>query len=317
MPPKFNSPKQELEQGLCGKFGWSSRYFRDETHSPPRWAVEVRWGIGSRGRVFTSEDTSEDSIDGRKKGHAAAAVVALAGLQELHIIEEFSVKPTHTVEEQFGGWFESSCQVVDGGQSDSWKYFWQCSPKLVGIDVEGNGSAPPVLVQVCVETSVQTGTSFGNTLCILEIPSANPGGGLSVDLQRLLRNDDIIKVFCDGTANADKRSLVINENEIRRDIVDLESLSTSIAGSTSVPRGLARVVNLAWPDSNTRVIKDSKDKSSVHYFVAIQDGRKPPPRRVSDMPPAITKYAAMDAWLTLLGYRGLQDAANRENVAFN
>ena len=75
MPPKFNSPKQALEQGVCGQHGWSSRYFRESVGG--RWCVEVRWGVGDeKRRTFVSDDTSDESIPGTKKGHAAAAAVA-------------------------------------------------------------------------------------------------------------------------------------------------------------------------------------------------------------------------------------------------
>ena len=54
MAPSFNSPKQELEQGICGQHGWSSSYFQAPSS---RWCVEVRWGVGPRnGRVFVSDD---------------------------------------------------------------------------------------------------------------------------------------------------------------------------------------------------------------------------------------------------------------------
>ena len=307
-----------------------------------RWGVEVRWGIG-RGRVFVSHDVSDASVGGTKKGHAAAAAVALVGLES--VINDTTSKPVKTVDVQFGGWFESTCLVLDGGRPDSWETFWQCDPKVVGIDVEGNLRTPPVLVQVCVETTrvaSSSGNSFGNTLCILEVPRSNPGGGLSHDLQRLLRDRSIVKVFCDGTANADKRSLGVDDemgNEMMTadtnrnpdtnrnftraaHIVDLETLATALAGPTSVPRGLARVVNLAWPDAPTRVVKDAADKSSVNFFINIERNsadpkRTPPPRAVCDLPKNVAKYAAMDAWLTLLGFRGLEDAARREGVAFS
>ena len=154
MPPTFNSPKQALEQGVCGQYGWSSRYFRDA--SSGRWCVEVRWGVGDGKRqTFVSDDTSDESIPGAKKGHAAAAAVALEGLDA--IVRSVNLKPLRTVEHALGSRFESTCEVLDGSQPGSWDRLWgclsRCSPRAraVGIDVEGNLQTPPVLVQVCVQ----------------------------------------------------------------------------------------------------------------------------------------------------------------------
>ena len=70
MAPSFNSPKQELEQGICGQHGWSSVYYQQK--GSMRWGVEVRWGAGPRnGHVFVSDDVSDaGSKAGVKKGHA-------------------------------------------------------------------------------------------------------------------------------------------------------------------------------------------------------------------------------------------------------
>jgi hypothetical protein len=68
--------------------------------------------------------------------------------------------------------------------------------------VEGNSTTPPVLVQVAT-----------SSLVMLEAPVGGGGGygdggsGLSADLTRLLADESILKVFCDGTTGADKRSL--------------------------------------------------------------------------------------------------------------
>ena len=110
MAPNFNSPKQALEQGVCGQHGWSSRYFQDPDTS--RWCVEVRWGVGSSQRqVFVSDDESDAaSKPGIKKGHAAAATVALEGLTE--ILRAANVKPSRTIDETFGPRFDATCRSV-------------------------------------------------------------------------------------------------------------------------------------------------------------------------------------------------------------
>ena len=79
-----------------------------------------------------------------------------------------------------------------------------------------------------------------------------------------------------------------------------------------MPRGLARIFNLAWPDSAFRAAKDNKDKKSVRYFVDIQDGRRAPPRALADVPAPIRRYAAMDAWLTMMAFEGLRRTRARE-----
>ena len=308
MPTKFNSPKQALEQGMCGQHGWSSRYFRDA--SSGRWCVEVRWGVGDDKRhTFVSDDTSDESIPGAKKGHAAAAAVALEGLDA--IVRSVNLKPLRTVEDALGPRFSSTCLVLDGSAPGSWVRLWRClsrcSPRAraVGIDVEGNLQTPPVLVQVCAQIPDEE-----TSLCILELPRSNPGGNLSADLRRLLRDATVAKVFCDGTAGSDKRSLSVDVDLALRGAQfachDLENLASDLAGATSVPRGLARIFNLAWPDSAFRATKDNKDKSSVRYFVDVQNGRRAPPEALADVPGPIRRYAAMDAWLTLLSFDGLR-----------
>ena len=59
-----------------------------------RWGVEVRWGAGPRnGHAFVSDDVSDaGSKAGVKKGHAAAATVAIAGLRD--IVDAANSKPT-------------------------------------------------------------------------------------------------------------------------------------------------------------------------------------------------------------------------------
>lgn len=116
MAPSFTSPKQALEQGVCGQHGWSSRYFRDPATGC--WCVEVRWGVGpDAGRVFASEDASEDTKPGAKRGHAAAATVALAGLAD--VLAVANAKPAVTIEAAFGPRFDATCRVVP-----TWSAFW-------------------------------------------------------------------------------------------------------------------------------------------------------------------------------------------------
>ena len=296
MAPSFNSPKQELEQGICGQHGWSSRYYQDDAS---RWCVEVRWGapLPRNGRVFVSDDVSDaGSKAGVKKGHAAAATVAIAGLRD--IVDAANSKPTQTIEEAYGAHFDSTCSVMSG--PEGWAQFWKMNPTYVAIDVEGNQVTPPVLVQVCVHTV------HGGSLCLLETPNIH---GLSDDMIRLLRDPNITKIICDGTSGADRRSLGIDASD---NYADLEDITSSLMGATGVQRGLARILNLAWPHQPVRVTKDPKDKKSVFFFAAIEQGKKPRLKGLDEIPDRIRRYAAMDAWCTWMAYLKLRQMAQHE-----
>ena len=302
MAPSFNSPKQELEQGICGQHGWSSSYFQAPSS---RWCVEVRWGVGPRnGRVFVSDDVSDGaSKAGVKKGHAAAAAVAIAGLRD--IVYAANSKQTLTIEEAFGAQFDHTCFVMSG--PEGWAKLWEINPTEVFVDVEGNQVTPPVLVQVCVSFHV-SGEQHDRSMCLLEIPNIH---GLSDDMRRLLGDQSITKVFCDGTSGADRRSLGIDDSD---NYVDLEDIASSLVGATGVRRGLARIMNLAWPNPAVRVTKDTRDKKSVLFFAAIEQGKKPRLKELNDIPERIERYAAMDAWCTMTAYRGLRRQAQHEGL---
>ena len=304
MAPSFNSPKQELEQGICGQHGWSSSYFQAPSS---RWCVEVRWGVGPRnGRVFVSDDVSDGaSKAGVKKGHAAAAAVAIEGLRD--IVYAANSKPTLTIEEAFGAQFDHTCFVMSGPLG--WAKLWEINPTEVFVDVEGNQVTPPVLVQVCVSFHVSSfGERHDRSLCLLEMPNIL---GLSDDMRRLLGDPKITKVFCDGTSGADRRSLGIDDSD---NYVDLEDIASSLVGATGVRRGLARIMNLAWPNPAVRVTKDTRDKESVLFFAAIEQGKKPRLKELEEIPNRIRRYAAMDAWCTMMAYRGLRQQAQHEGL---
>ena len=306
MAPSFNSPKQELEQGICGQHGWSSSYFQAPSS---RWCVEVRWGVGPRnGRVFVSDDVSDGaSKAGVKKGHAAAAAVAIAGLRD--IVYAANSKPMCTIEKAFGVWFDLTCVVMSG--PEGWAKLWEINPTEVFVDVEGNQVTPPVLVQVCVpfrNVYDDTTEQPHRSLCLLEVPNVH---GLSDDMRRLLGDQSITKVFCDGTSGADRRSLGIDDSD---NYVDLEDITSSLVGATGVNRGLARIMNLAWPDPAVRATKDTRDKESVLFFAAIEQGKKPRLKELDEIPNRIRRYAAMDAWCTMMAYRGLRQQAQHEGL---
>ena len=152
-------------------------------------------------------------------------------------------------------------------------------------------------------------------MCLLEIP--NIRGRLSEDMNRLLDDPKITKVFCDGTSSADRRSLGIVDSD---NYVDLEDIASSLVGATGVRRGLARMMNLAWPNPAVRVTKDTRnaslrrEKESVLFFAAIEQGKKPRPKELDEIPNRVRRYAAMDAWCTMTAYRGLRQQAQHEGL---
>ena len=168
-----------------------------------------------------------------------------------------------------------------------------------------------MLVQVCVpfrNVYDDTTEQPHRSLCLLEVPNVH---GLSDDMRRLLGDQSITKVFCDGTSGADRRSLGIDDSD---NYVDLEDITSSLVGATGVNRGLARIMNLAWPDPAVRVTKDTRDKESVLFFAAIEQGKKPRLKALDEIPDRIRRYAAMDAWCTMMAYRGLRQQAQHEGL---
>lgn len=277
---------QELEQGICQKFGWSTRYFKADGY----WAVEVSLGIDCK-KTFISEDSSSDSIKGRKQGKKAAALVALESLKEDVRLE--NDKPLvrglgEAVRNLFDG-----VRIVESCDA-TWQEFWSNPPDAVGIDTEGNSLIPPVLIQIANDDTV-----------ILEMPSA--GSGLSCNLQRLLDDDSIIKVLCDSPSQKDKVSLGIQSlgETPRRDIVNLEEVASSHMGNTSVPRGLSNLLCLTIPELGVRIAKESASErlNNVRTFTAVEQGFRPRLFGFQDLTPKERRYAAVDAWCTLLIWR--------------
>jgi hypothetical protein len=175
----------------------------------------------------------------------------------------------------------------------------------VGIDAEGNGISPPVLVQIATLEYV-----------ILETPRKS----LSPDLKRLLRDINITKVFCDNFAHKDKRCLglpVLSSNDTeaytKPPILDLESLSMQLLGPVKSARGLGRIVALFIPELNVRIEKPKNATggmkarfSNVAKFALIEQGKRKPLRGLSDLTTGEQEYAALDAWCTLMVYERIQ-----------
>lgn len=305
---------QELHQKVCQRFGWSEAYSKRPTEDGTAavWRVEIVTGLGQGERhVFETPEAYAIA----KKGKNAVAVLALEGLSQVR--QEAEARPAMELMQVF----ESiELPILDSAHSASWARLWRDPPAVVGIDTEGNQKGPPVLVQIATEEFV-----------ILEAPR----GQLSPDLQRLLRDDKIAKVFCDNFDHKDKASLGLlaaakpdrhppksaDSNGgadvllyTEPPILDLESLAVRRLGPVRSARGLAKIVTLVMPELGCRIEKPKMATgkmfgrfSKVSRFAMIEQGKAKPLNGVSDLEPLEQRYAALDAWCTLRAYHRIMD----------
>lgn len=359
---------QALSQKICQKYGWSARFEKDGHQQSDGsddehvWFCFVTVGINDERQFTTSPSTFKNTVEGNKKGMAAAAQVAVDGLREEVARQEAKPKrelsevfpmPTHThnknnnqkhnknQSQEITSNDNTTAQqpstpplfAIRGSSPPNWnKYIWSNKPKIVGIDTEGNQSSsrPPVLVQIATDD-----------LVLLEIPAmVGTPPRLSDDLQRLLADDDIVKVFCDNFAHHDKRSLGLlpglpenkqkDKQEYKKQknsstsddkgpesldfsqgtIIDLEALSANIVGPVKVARGLSRIVALSMPELNVLIGKPPPSKKggrfkSIGRFTLIEQGKAPPLTSLRDVSRKDQHYAAVDAWATLQAYKRL------------
>jgi len=290
---------QEFGHGICRKYGWSARFFKISDDGPDVarrgcWAVEVCMGLG-RQKTFISTDRSNDSIKYRKQGKKAAALVALEGLKE-DVQREMNKPIVHGLDGAVRDLFAGT-QIVESSPS-VWNGFWKNPPDAVGVDTEGNSLTPPVLVQIATDDIV-----------ILEVPTSD---GLSANLQRLLKDDTIIKVLCDSSSRKDAISLGLPIQdyaaESSHNIVDLEKLASDRMGVVSSHRGLSNLLCLTMPELGVRICKESAvDRiNNVATFTAIEQGYRPRLLGFHDLTPEERTYAAVDAWATLQIWRRLK-----------
>ena len=299
---------QELEQKVLHKYGWSIRYDQDANGS---WMAYVTVGVNDT-RQFVSDCTaSPDTKEGTKLGKEAAAHVTLDGLsQEIQLQQ---AKPEKELAEVY-----TQQLAVYNSNEMNWDYFWNHKPTSVGIDVEGNKIIPPVLVQIAT-----------NEYVILEAPRSR----ISKNLERLLADDTITKVFCDNNSHHDKKSLGIlegtgpnpNKTDATRDfttgpIVDIEAMASQILGPVSVARGLPRIISLLNPDLGVWIRKPKRARgqltgrfANVGRFAMIEQGKARPLRGINDLSHEEQQYAALDAWCTLQAFHRLQEVYRAEN----
>ena len=277
-------PKQELKQKVCQRYGWSVEFGRIQDG---RWTCSVTVGINDRRRFVSDDNASSDP-------ESNVSAVALEGLKEEIARQE--AKPVKELVEVFPEQI-----VVYESNKENWNYFWKNKPSVVGIDVEGNKISPPVLVQIATDEYT-----------IIEAPSVSRG--ISNNLARLLKDETIVKVFCDNLAHKDKRCLGIME--IPKDLtsghlVDLEAVTATLLGPVKVARGLSRNVTLSMPELNVLIRKPTKPKerlADVGRFTLIEQGKAPPLQSVWELSEKDLHYAALDAWSTLQAYKRIQKA---------
>eukprot|EP00040_Diaphanoeca_grandis_P017058 m.88509 g.88509 ORF g.88509 m.88509 type:complete len:295 (+) comp26205_c1_seq1:294-1178(+) len=285
------NPSVKLQVHVCAKYGWGCEFYVDGRTQA--WAVKVTLGPRpDQCKIFVSNDRSPQTKKGTKQGKVAAATIALVGLSEAILVMES--RPQKTLLELVGDEFRAipivdSCDLM-------WRKFWSHAPKIVGIDTEGNQRNPPVLVQIASEHMV-----------ILEAPKQN--SGLSEHLQRLLNDNNILKVFCDNSSHKDKHCLGIDVPEAIElsgtngsPIVDLEDLTSSLIGSTNYSRGLTKIVELSMPNEGYAIEKGDE----VGRFAMIEQGFGPELRGPADLNQGERTYAALDAWATLLAWNNLK-----------
>jgi hypothetical protein len=289
------SRTQELQQKVCQRFGWSLVFTKLDDG---KWQAEIITGLGEHQKhTYVTEESFEED----KHGKSAVSAIALHGLTEE--IVTWEALPIRELTQVFSA-ILAHLPILDSKDPRTWERFWSAPPKAVGIDAEGNGISPPVLVQIATLDFV-----------ILETPRKT----LSRDLKRLLGDDSITKVFCDNFSHKDKQclGLPVLPNTAgaytKPPIVDLESLSMQILGPVKTARGLGRIAALSMPELNVRIEKPKNATggmkarfSNIAKFALIEQGKMKPLRGLGDLTTGEQEYAALDAWCTLKVYERLQ-----------
>lgn len=307
MSAAFNY-KQHFTQQVLQKYGWGCDVIKEDVSNnvgtttattdtdqslsrSPQWKIRVTvaWNdvrefeLGGRGQEAVTAGLDEKQVLNLLYKEA------VEGVQQE--IEKQEAKPLHELKDAF-----PVAMDIYASNRENWDYFWSHKPLEVGIDVEGNQIIPPVLVQIST-------TEY----CILEVPQK--GKGISKDLQRLLKDETIVKVFCDNFAHKDKKSLGITDYgpTQRTDMVELETAVSHFLGPSKSARGLARLVNLTMPELNMRVGKpkrtDTKSRfKNIGRFALIEQGKLPPLKSLQSLSYQEQQYAALDAYVTLLVY---------------
>jgi len=230
---------------------------------------------------------ADGSVTGRnlskaaKEGTKAVAEVAVAALSGE--VKRLQAQPSVSVESLFETGFEGRGGRIVEATPPAWIEFHDqlATGRVVAIDAEGIFSTPPKMVQIATAD-----------LILIELPEAR--GSLSPELEALLWDESVTKVFCDSTSQ-DKTCLGLPTSAKEGpNVIELENLTDEHYGPGGAPRGLVKCLLIA---TGRRV---TKDKGGWEWFETC--GRL---ERLEDVPKREQRYAAMDAWFTLLAYNGI------------
>ena len=288
---------QDLQQKVCQKYGWSYHYDTDENG---HFFVDIVVGINinNRYRFISTTTATTQSLTKKqiKEETETVSYIALQALAQQIAIEESKKRC------QLSEVFFNRIQIYDSSKSNIWSLFFKNPPQVVGIDTEGNQVSPPVLVQI--STLEYT---------ILEAPQNKK---LSTNLQRVLQDNNITKVFCDNFSHADKISLGIKlpiditSGFTQPPIIDIEVLFANLCGSTKVPRGLSKIISMCMPELNVRISKPpgmNQRMKNIGRFSLIEQGKAKPLRGVDDLSEREQQYCALDSWCTLQAYLRMKE----------
>ena len=174
--------------------------------------------------------------------------------------------------------------------AEAWAAFWASKPKVVAVDAEGTHASPPLLVQLCADSSATV------LLC-------GPGDdGLEPDLARLLGDASIAKLFY-GPPRRERLGPVARG-------VDVQALAAArdAGGEKSgLQKGLATVAGEVC-----RGAPFAKHKELQKSFRYVK--RAPDHGSLAWLSHAQARYAAADAWATLELHRSLCADAAAEDL---
>lgn len=259
---------------LCGLIGWGRKLFYD---AGAGWVAEVTCGLQEMYRVETLAHHPQTK-KGEKAGRAAAAEKAVKVLQP--VAERALAQEPVALEDVFKQGVPMD--ILESCPS-TWSNFWNVvheledSQRAVGVGTEGNdGTGLPILVQIAIQN-----------LVIIEFPRACPDAQLSADLQKLLADESIMKVFCDSAKHRDIKALGLSHTS--PGVVNLETVAAEKFGNASGLRGLATISGLLLG------MRISKGDPSAWMEIEKHDN----PRTLSDFSSKALRYAAVEAHCAL------------------
>ena len=167
--------------------------------------------------------------------------------------------------------FEYAC-----ADAAAWAAFWRSGPRVVAVDAEGTHRQPPLLVQICADSS---------RTVLLSGPS---DAAVEADVARLLGDPAIAKVFFGPPRSENLGCPMAN-------VVDVQALAARRdAGGRKVAlqKGLATVAGEA-----VRGAPFAKHKDLQKSFRYVE--RRSDHAALAWLSPDQRAYAAADAWATL------------------